>query len=233
MTQKYVFYFLIFLITVLVFINPSFIFQLKKKLINFNENNNNELSNLEKENLILKSQLAKLSNLNNFLNKAPESKIKPAFVYSHYPFNLKNEILIDLGGEGDFLLNKAVVLTPKTQQTENQNFIFIGKIEKTYKNFSSVQTVFDPNFKLAVKIGQSQSDALFVGGPQPKLTLISNDSEVNTGDIIYSAQPNFPYGLIVGEVKEIKLLPDSVFKEALISFPYDLNKINLVGVLIE
>jgi hypothetical protein len=28
-------------------------------------------------------------------------------------------------------------------------------------------------------------------------------------------------------------LPDSVFKEALISFPYDLNKINLVGVLIE
>jgi cell shape-determining protein MreC len=208
MRKNWIFYFLIFLIVVLIFLSPKQVFEIKKKLIGLNQNNEDKLLELKKENLILKAELAKLSNLNNFLAQTSKRKIKPAFVYSYYPFNLKNEILINLGEKDELTLEEAVVLPPQTQdQTQDLNFVLLGKIKKIYKNFSLVQTIFDPDFKLAVKIGQSQSDALLVGGPKPKLNLISKDAGINIGDIIYSAQSNLPYGLVVGEIKEINALP--------------------------
>ncbi len=228
--QKSVLYFLIFLIVILIFWNPAFFIEFKKKLFNPAINEENKLLDLQKENLILKEKLAELSGLDKFLKLNNLTyKLKPAFIYSRYPFNLKNEILINLGEKDNVSVGKIVVLPQK----DSSNFILVGKIQKVYKNFSLAQTVFDPNFKLAVKIGEKKYDGFFVGGPNPKINLIPADAQINIGDVVYSADSNLPYGIIVAEIFEIKNVQNSLFKEAVISIPYDLNKINLVGVLEE
>ncbi|MGC8776175.1 MAG: rod shape-determining protein MreC [Minisyncoccia bacterium] len=225
MKQNYVIFILIFLILILIFLNPTFFWNFKKYLIT----NDSKFGFLnQEESLILKTKLNELNLLSQFLPKV--NSVIPAFVYSKYPFNLKNEILINARGKNDFL-NKAVVLLNNQNNQNSENFILIGKIKEVYENFSLVQTIFDSNFKLAVKVGESFSNALLVGGPNPKLTLISRDAKVKAGDVIISADSNWPYGLVIGNVSKIKEIENSLFNEAEIILPYDLNQINAVAII--
>lgn len=223
MKQNYFIFILIVLVLILIFINPSIFWNFKKYLITSNNANNNIV--LNQENLILKSKINELNILEQFLPKI--NSIKPVFVYSKYPFNLKNEVLINLGKDKINIGQAAVLINNST----STNFILIGKVLESYDNFSVVQTIFDSNFKLPVKIGPSFSNALLIGGPSPKLTLINRDSKIQEGDIIISADSNFPYGLILGSVGKIKEIENTLFSEAEILIPYDLNQINVLGII--
>jgi cell shape-determining protein MreC len=224
MKQNYAIIILIILVLSLIFINPAVFWNFKRYLITFN-NNLNSAQIINQENLILKSKLNEFSVLENFLPKI--RFIEPAFIYSKYPFNLKNEVLINLGKDKT-KINQAAVLINNSTST---NFILIGKILESYDNFSIVQTIFDSNFKLPVKIGSSFSNALLIGGPNPKLTLISRDSKIQEGDVVISADSNLPYGLILGSVGKIKEIENTLFSEAEILVPYDLNQINVLGIV--
>jgi cell shape-determining protein MreC len=159
------------------------------------------------------------------LPQVKSSNLKLGFVYFRYPFNFKNEILINLG-EKDIKIGDAVVLP----YFEKNNFILVGKVKKVFENYAIIQTLFDPDFKLSVKISTS-SEALFIGGPSPKLTLIPRQNKVNYDDIVYAADSSLPYGLIIGKVGEIKNISNTLFNEATLILPYDLSSIGAVGVL--
>ncbi|MCX7589315.1 MAG: hypothetical protein N2Z85_00005, partial [Patescibacteria group bacterium] len=72
---------------------------------------------------------------------------------------------------------------------------------------------------------------LLVGGLNPKITLIPRNANIEQGDIIINAQPELPYGLIIGSIFNIKKVSNSLFNDADIIFPYDINLINIVGII--
>lgn len=216
--------YVIFILLILILLLSDKVWYFKKYLIS-NPAELSELLKLRQENLILKSQIVELENFKIF--KPYLNLIKPAFVFSRYPFNLKSEILINLGSKDGVTINTPVVLLPISEN--DSNFIFIGKVINVLDKFSTVQTIFDPNLKLAVKISTS-TNALFIGGPKPAISLIPKNFNILKEEVVYVADINFPYGLIIGKINQVRPQND-LFNEADLILPYDLNQINSVALI--
>lgn len=143
------------------------------------------IAELEKENENLKIRI-----FNN--NLAESDTVK---VYSIYPFNNVKEIAI-AGGSGASQ-EKGQIVTYGTN-------ILLGKIKVSFKDYSIVETIFDPSFKTEVRVGESEADGLLTGGNVLKLSLLSKKADIKLGDIVITAAKGYPYGLEVGRIKEIK-----------------------------
>ena len=141
------------------------------------------LKQLQLENADLKAQA--------FNNEVMGDKIK---VYSTYPFNNPTEILIAAGTDKNIKVGDVVTFG-KT--------LFVGKVSLVFGDYSVVDTIFDPRMKIAVRVGAKEAAALFRGGNNPQLTLLSRDSGIAADDFVYTAQKDFKYGLEVGKVKRI------------------------------
>ena len=188
-------------------------------------------TNLALENQELKSNLAILQNLAQILPKTPVGA-KLALVYARDPFNLKDEWTLTLGRVDGITLGSGVTLLPtNTTSTTKSPGVLIGKIKKVFNDTSLVQTIFDSNWKTAVKIGPDGVDALLVGGNEPKVTLIAKNATTTPGMAVYAASNDLPYGLAIGEVSAVSPSPDQLFREASLKLPYDVNDINSVFIL--
>ncbi|MBI2033769.1 MAG: rod shape-determining protein MreC [Candidatus Liptonbacteria bacterium] len=172
------------------------------------------------ENVALKSELAKLEEIKRQLGEW-SPKYLSASVYSRYPFNLKNEFLVNAGLDQGLKGGEAVLIGK----------LLVGQVDKVFENTALVRTVFDERWKEAVRIGGEGIDALLEGGNTPKATLIVKDAKISEGDIVYNASPEFPYSLPIAEVKEIGISKDQIFKEAVLEFGYDLGRISAVLIL--
>lgn len=154
--------------------------------------------------------------------KTTESTLqgKKVPIFSRYPSNLKNELLV-AGGEkagiqvGDVALFQGAIL---------------GTVEKVWRDSALVRTIFDTRFKSPVRIGQTGADALLIGGVQPRLSLIPAAASVANNDTVYSAAEGMPYGIGIGAVQNIHDAPDSMFKDASLRLPY--NPATLAEVLL-
>ena len=205
------------LLTALIFLPSPSLLEFKRFLgVRGEEVINNPIL----ENVALKSELMRLEEIKRQL---PEwsSKYLKASVYSRYPFNLKNEFLINIGANLGLRGSEAVLIGK----------VLVGQVDKVFENTALVRTVFDERFKGAVRIGGGGIDALLEGGNTPKATLIVKDAEISEGDIVYNASPEFPYSLPIAEVKEIRISKDQIFKEAVLGFGYDLSQIRVVLIL--
>jgi len=160
-----------------------------------NSDLNNKLSALQEENASLRVKL-----LDQSLFKPDTVK-----VYSDYPLNDKQDILIAAGSIQGVKQDDTV--------TWGGN-VLVGKVITVLDNSSVVSTIFDPSWQMGVRIGGSETDGLLVGGNYPTVTLIPQSGQINVGDIVVTATPGFPYGLEVGVVKEISNTPNSTFREA-------------------
>jgi len=167
----------------------------------------------------LKAELAKLQNVNSQFPEKSANYIR-GMVYSRYPFNFKNEFSIDIGKNEGVIVGKAVTF----------GGVLIGKIEKVFDDTALVETIFDSRLQVPVRIGSGAVDALLQGGSLPKASLIPLDSTVANGDIVYSASPDFPYGLPLGEIGDTNIQPDQLFREAPVNFVYNINGIKTVLV---
>lgn len=175
----------------------------------------NEIERLRAENILLNAELAKQSLVN-----LPQTGLgEKVFVYSRYPFNLKHELLVSVGKQNKVDVGSAVLF----------DGLFLGKINKAGESFSVVQTIFDSRFEMAVRVGAKGVDALLEGGNEPRLKLI--DGEIHPGDVIYSATPEFSFGLAVGSVKEFNLAKGESFGNASISLSYAPSDIKVVEIL--
>lgn len=190
-----------------------------------------DAANLAAQNQQLQAQLAKLQTVasqlpNSGSGAGVATSTLPAMVYSRYPLNFKNELLIDAGAGQGILPGKAVLF----------HGILIGTIDKVFTDGATVRTVFDPNFRIPVRIGASGGvnasgiDALFQGGAEPAIVSISKSAAIKTGDIIYSAAPGMRYALPIGSVGDVSISSNNLFQQATVNFAYDVNSVQTVEV---
>lgn len=144
-----------------------------------------------------------------------------AFVYSRYPFNFKDELTIGAGSDQGIRPGDAVLAGE----------VFIGRVESVSRETALVTTVFDADFRTSVRIGSVGADALLVGGVSPKLTLIPKEARLTEGDPVYSAFVGAPYGIPVGEVRDIRLSEDNLFLEGSLSVPVNPSSLVEVSVV--
>jgi len=156
-------------------------------------------------------------------------KYEPAFVYSRYPFNFQNELLVSAGADAGVEVGQAALITASDSSTPTSGpAVVIGQVVQVFPDTALVRTVFDPSFQLAVRLGDKGADALLKGGTNPKLTLIPKTTTVNDGTVVYTATPDMPYGLPVGTLSNERIAGDQLFQEADLRLGYDIPDIRIV-----
>jgi len=210
-------YFLIGLIILLVgatYLTDFFI--PKQRHLDENLSLKTENENLKAQIQMLQSSIPRVQGLaSNYLM---------AEVFSTYPFNIKNQITVNAGE------NQGVKKMMAATLGEN---LLLGQVINVFTNYSVVETIFDPNFQLPVRVGEAQIDGFFQGGNEPKMTLIEKSKPIKVGDVVYVASQEFPYGLKIGEVKEIKESTAGVFKEATLTTPFNINELREINIIIK
>ena len=204
---------------IVIFFLPSYGWNLHEWL-SPSATSNADDQNLAAANDALKAQLATLQMVAAQLPSQPTGTIR-AIVYSQYPFNFKNELLVNAGTNQGVVSGTAVVFQG----------LLVGRVEKAYASTAVVQTIFDNNFKMPVRVASSGYDGLLQGGSDPAVISIARDTAINSGDSVYSAAPGIPYGLPIGTVSATSTSPDSLFEQAAITLPYDINSVKSVFIL--
>lgn len=175
---------------------------------------------LRKENAVLRAELEKL-----LLLKEQVVHFKPetisAAVYSTYPFNSKNFITIGAGKLDGV----------KTAMAVTSDGMLVGIVEEVFKNTSVVKTIFDPSFEMPVRIGERGVKALLKGGANPEIVFIQRGSNVRNGDGVYSTSADIPYGLAIGEVKNIQKKEGEAWESASLLVVYSIDKLNAVSII--
>jgi cell shape-determining protein MreC len=174
------------------------------------------------ENETLKATIAGYSTIARELPIVPANYI-PAMVYARYPANFRNEILVNVGANVGIVPGRAAVIEPATS-----TYLLIGSIEKVFSETALVQTIFDPRFKMPVRIGTQGYDGLLIGGTYPKITSIAKSANIHTGDVVVSADSNYPYGLPIATITGATMASNSLFQEASLDFAYDMNVLQAV-----
>ncbi|MBI2515148.1 rod shape-determining protein MreC [Candidatus Wolfebacteria bacterium] len=211
-------YFVIFLTAVLIFITYLTNFFIHKK----KEAGENLL--LKQENQELRAQIQKVSVVAEDVELASKTaKRLPAVVFSVYPFNIKSEVTISLGEEDAIKDGGEVTLGDN---------ILVGEVSQVFRRESAVKTIFDSSFEMPVRVGEKSANGLLQGGNEPKVILVEKNKDVQIGDLIYSADARFSYGLKIGEVNEIRELKTGAFKELTVKTPFNVSELRRVLVRI-
>lgn len=214
MPKKFIIFFLLSGILFLIFFFQRNIFFGLDKIRLSNE----ALTNLRLENQGLRQEI---DDLKNKLDLKSQPYLT-AQVYSRYPFNNNQTLIIDIGSRDGVKVGWPVLAA--------ENYL-LGKIIKVKADVSEVRTIFSPDWKSEVKIGQGNIEAVLVGGRQPILDLIPADAKINSGDEIISASPDLPFGLFAGKVSEIILQSATSLQQAKLTTDYDPNKLVKVFIV--
>ena len=146
----------------------------------------------------------------------------PAIVHSAYPFNNQRLISINLGSEDGIKTEMPVAVFPG---------VLLGQITEVFPHYSWVRTIFDPDFKVSVRVGWGAADALLEGGNQLMVTLIPKNQAVTQGDVIFASSREFPYGMKIGNLGLVIESQEDFFKKAPAELAYNLNEIQKVYVV--
>lgn len=212
--KRYILAVLIVILIIVVFFTGFFI----KKELFFDEN-----IQLKKENENLKAELQGLK-IENFEAKILQDGFLTVKVFSTYPFNVKSQITVDAG--------KAQGVKSLMPALFGKN-ILLGQVVEVTENNSIIQTIFDPNWQLPVRIGEGGINGLLQGGNEPRITFIEKDKPISTGDFVYSAGRGFPLELKVGEISEIKESAPGIFKEAVLVVPFNIGSLREIEILLK
>ena len=135
--------------------------------------------------------------------------------------------LIDKGSEDGIEEGKVVILPEK---------VLIGKVMKVYPNFSKVKVFTFKDFSFDVEIGEEKITALAKGQGnfKIKIELIPKEKEIFPGDKVFTSALgyNFPKGILVGEIEDIKDSDISGFKEASLKPYFELKNLDHLFVIL-
>jgi cell shape-determining protein MreC len=148
-------------------------------------------------------------------------------VYAYYPFNYQHELLIGGGSKQGIAVNDAVLLDVGTSTPG----MLIGRVVNVADTTARVRTIFDPQWRSAVRVGTSSTDGLLEGGVTPKLSLLSKDASLADGDIIYNADQQFPLGIALGTLGPVNDIAGGASREGLLQVPYDINTVHVVSIV--
>lgn len=184
-----------------------------------------ENNSLKLENEDLKSQLQKMQTFYGSQSSNSTSTLSgnyiSAEIYSSYPFNIKASITINKGSKDGVKKDMAVLAA------EN---ILLGQVSDVADDSATIRTIFDPKWQLPVKIGDNKVNGLFVGGNDPKITLIENPIKI--GDAVFINSKDFPIYLKIGDIAAIQQENSGILKEsATIKTIYDINGLEMVYLI--
>ena len=176
-----------------------------------------EVEALRLENLALKIELEALKEK----SQVALDSYAAAKVYSRYPFNDRRLLTINLGEKDRVRIGMPVLA---------MEGVLLGRVSEVFGRQSSVETIFDPAWRSSVVVGK-ETKALLEGGVTPTLNLISKESVVGAGDLILNTSPEFPLGLLLGEVRNVAPASDDVWLTAKINTLYNLDDLSEVLVV--
>jgi len=218
-SEKWILAGLIAFVAVLMVFLPSYGWHLRDYLSPQSHASSADDVSLKAQNEVLLADLAKLQAVTAELPAKPSNYIR-AMVFSRYPLNFKNQMLVDAGANQGVKVGAAAVFQG----------VLVGRVTTVFGDSALVTTVFDTSFKMPVRIGSHGYDGLLAGGPYPSINSISKDALLAPGDIVYAAAEGVPYGLPVGQIDATSTSPDSLFENAALNFAYDANDIQTVFV---
>lgn len=176
----------------------------------------NILLKLQNENL--KAQLQRAKDGEGFFTELVASHpLVEANIFSTYPFNIKDTVVIDRGASDGVMLGMVATLADS---------LLLGQIVSVEEHSAVVRTIFDSRWQLPVKIGSDAVNGLFEGGNNPKVVLV--EKAVKVGDGVFSTAKEFPMGIKIGEIKEVKEDASGIFKEATIRTPYSVGDVQRI-----
>lgn len=188
---------------------------------------------LLEENQKLLSQLADLQKIqgeNQFLREALDLQLNKDFELILGRVmgkdTAKDFILLNVGSREGVKQGFPVVLSNK---------ILLGKVVDVYSDYSRVMLITDKKSKIDVEIPDSKGFALVKGdgGLKMSMDMFPKDKDLNEGSLILTSAlgGNYPEGMVVGKVKNVKAFDNEAFKKSDIELVFDLNQINNVFVV--
>lgn len=175
-----------------------------------------DLTALMLENQSLRAQLQQLKDGPALIEDDKRTYTKVP-LYSTYPFNTSNKLLVATGEKSGVVVGAAAFAAPD---------VFIGQVSSVENGKAVIRTIFDPGWELPVKIGEGNVDALLVGGQEPRLTLVSKRRPLIGGEPVILASRDFPYGLSLGTIAQIRQSKESLFLEGRLITPYTLSDLS-------
>lgn len=149
-------------------------------------------------------------------------KVLSAAVYSRYPFNDKNELVIDKGATDGIAAGMPVLAAPG---------ILLGHVTNVRSRSSVVTTLFDPAWKSSVTIGEGRVRAVLHGANTVRLELIPKEVVIREGDEVRNVSPEYPMGLRVGVVDTVRRDDNNVWQVADVRIAYSIENLDSVSVI--
>lgn len=145
------------------------------------------------------------------------------------PIGLGRYLKIDQGADHGIRIGQAVVFKAS----------LIGRVSLVSPASANIQLLADPDSKVAAfsqGLG-GKAKGILVGqfGTQMLMDKILHEEKVTIGDLVYSegTEGLLPRGLILGQVIEVSLKPNEVFKQAKVKPVFDMRDLELVFVISE
>ena len=186
-----------------------------------------KILNLEEENRILKEQILtfqeqsitpeETSDFNNLL-------ITQAKVLGVKPGSSLSKIVIDKGEETGINKDDLVIINNKT---------LVGKVEKVYKNYSEVETIFSPNIKIMVNLlPANQTGLLAYEKNQLIIDYLDNSYNYDNNLIETSGQDGFYIsGLLIGKVINTNNSITPSFAKVIVEPAFSFNGLSKVSII--
>lgn len=206
------------------FINKSFAYKRFASLKNyFGGDLRKENLSLKIQNENLKAQLSQIKGLSGLIFEGSglsAGQFIEARIFSTYPFNVKDMVVIDKGTADGVFEGMPVVLGDD---------VLFGRVTEVLENSANVRTVFDSNWEFPVKISDEKVNGLFKGGNRPKISLI--EKPIKQGDAVFTASKDFLRPLKIGDINEVETDGGGIFEDATIKTVYNINEIEYVRIL--
>jgi len=186
-----------------------------------NQSLSTQLNNAQLENQSLRAQLISAESRPGIV-KEEKQKYLQAPIYSVYPLNDSGQLIVAAGSAEAVSVGMVVVARPG---------IFLGEVTEVYEHQSKIRTLYDPDWELSARIGEGKIDSLFVGGRQPRLTLISRKKPITSGQEVILANKKYPYGLLLGFTGAVSSGSQSLFDEATLEAPYTFSELQEVFII--
>ena len=215
---------LIVVLVLLIFFAPSYGWTIRAWLSpapgGQNSSTQTDSPSLAAQNAALQARLATLQAVASQLPTSTPDEVR-AMVYSRYPMNFRNELLVSAGSNDGVAPGDAVVFQG----------MLVGQVQKVFPSEALVQTIFDNTLKMPVRIGGGGVNGLLQGGANPIVGSIAASAAIAPGDVVYSAAPGIPYAQPIANVVATGTSANDLFQQATINFPYDINDVETVLII--
>jgi rod shape-determining protein MreC len=139
---------------------------------------------------------------------------------------LSDSLLINIGSNAGVKKGFPVIISGK---------VLLGKVVDVYPSYARIMLITQKNNLIDVEIPDSEIFALSKGTGNLNLSLdmVARDKELKEGSLVLTSAMggNYPAGLLIGKVKNIRKIDNEAYQTADIEKVFDLNTINNIFVI--